>query len=711
VIIQRIEIENFRSLRSIALECDSAGSPDSRSLVAVLGRNGGGKSSILYALDIFYDVNARVTPEDCYARDARNEIMIRVTYGSLRADEKSEFASYVHADQLIVTKKIQFSGTVAVQKYYAAAKQIRKFADLRALGKRERVARFKELVGSKEIVGLDGNPRSGDEVDQIITKFESEHRDLAETIEREEQFFGPKEVGGGKLDKFTKFVLVPAARLATGEMQKKGVVHELIETIVLRRVNEREDVKALRKEMQERIETVFSQGNLSELSELGTSISTLLGQYSPGAEFRLSWDNAVAPAISLPAARADLVEDDFACPISHAGHGLQRALVLTLLQQLAMTQKPVESVGQSGSTSPAGAGPAIAVGTDTKVVAAPAPQNPDLILAIEEPELYLHPSRCRHLSELLFKLAEPPKSPTSVRTQVFYATHSPYFVDLHRFDQVRIARKPRIDGQPAPCCAISQYSLGAAAAELARIALGNAADFTRDTFRARSLPVMTTAVNEGFFATTVVVVEGLSEVGILWRVQEELEQEWSARGIVVVPAMGKQNIDRPVVIFRGLNIPTYFIFDADGKDKGKGKEGEKTAERNRRYLRLAGGEVVDFPQTTVTDKWAVFATDVETAIKEAVGNEVYDKVAQQAVDELKYEGAKSLMKNTEGAGRVVELIYRGGNFIDVVEEIVQKITALCDLARNLEIKTIAPMRPATAKKIQARSAFAAAATN
>ena len=43
-----------------------------------------------------------------------------------------------------------------------------------------------------------------------MAEFERDHAELLETVEREEQFFGPKEVGGGKLDKFTKFVLVPA---------------------------------------------------------------------------------------------------------------------------------------------------------------------------------------------------------------------------------------------------------------------------------------------------------------------------------------------------------------------------------------------------------------------------------------------------------------------------------------------------------------------
>src|SRR4051794_18387979 len=106
MLIERIEIKNYRSLRSVDLTCGDPTSPESRSLLAILGRNGGGKSSILYALDIFYDVSAQINEEDCYARNPTNEIMIRVTYGNLRAEERREFQSYIENDRLIVTKRI-----------------------------------------------------------------------------------------------------------------------------------------------------------------------------------------------------------------------------------------------------------------------------------------------------------------------------------------------------------------------------------------------------------------------------------------------------------------------------------------------------------------------------------------------------------------------------------------------------------------------------
>ena len=47
---------------------------------------------------------------------------------------------------------------------------------------------------------------------------------------------------------------------------------------------------------------------------------------------------------------------------------------------------------------------------------------PNLVLAVEEPELYQHPSRQRHLASVLRRLAEGSISSVAHRTQVVY-TH------------------------------------------------------------------------------------------------------------------------------------------------------------------------------------------------------------------------------------------------------------------------------------------------
>jgi hypothetical protein len=93
--------------------------------------------------------------------------------------------------------------------------------------------------------------------------------------------------------------------------------------------------------LEEKVRKLYSSENLTELPELGVSISETLKKFAPGSELKLGWDEVKPPEVPLPAAKATLVEDSSEGEISRKGHGLQRALIVTLLQHLAMIV-PVE---------------------------------------------------------------------------------------------------------------------------------------------------------------------------------------------------------------------------------------------------------------------------------------------------------------------------------------------------------------------------------
>jgi len=660
MIIKSVEVKNFRSIRETCLDCDN--------LTAIIGRNGAGKSSFLDAIDTFYDIAAPITEEDFFNRDIGSTIEIRVTYSNLRDDEKEEFQPYIKDDRLIVTKRISSENDRIMQRYYAAALQIPRFAEIRAKpGKKERVSAWKEMVDSDELPNLGGKVRSADEVERLMSEYEANHPEFMEPIEREEQFFGPRNIGGGKLDKFTKYVLVPAVREASDEVSgKKGAIYQILDMIVLRKINAREDIQKFKSEFEERVIKLYSSENLTELPELGNSISQTLDKFAPGSQLKLGWDEVKPPEIPLPAARATLVEDSFEGEITRKGHGLQRALIVTLLQHLAM-RVPIEPTVEDLDEEE----------TDiSKPKGLEISQGPDLILAIEEPELYLHPSRCRYLHNLLLQLSEKPGIGLGASNQIIYTSHSPYFIDLHHFDQIRMVRKIPSPDSLAPQSVVARFSLEHAKEKIAKICNVDTDDFTRDSFRARAIPIMNTIVSEGFFTDVVVVVEGLSEVGILWKLQEIMKKNWSRLGIVIVPAGGKNNIDRPVVIFQGLSIPTYFIFDADSHLKGKGEKEKDARNRNHRYLRLASVPIEDFPDTQVHKTWAVFKDTLEGILKKELGDKTFLFIQKEIASELGYEEMNRVNKNIEGAARFIELIYEKRYRIPTLEEIIEKITRL-----------------------------------
>ena len=653
MVIERLEIKNFRVLQDVVVDCAE--------LMAIIGRNGSGKSTVLRALDVFYNVSYQASaPFDYFAHDTSQTIEIRVTYGQLREDEVEEFKSFLTANKLIVSKKINAGGA----RYYGASRQIPQFADLRKVpGARDRRQKFAELVERAELADLIGKPSSVDALDELMLAYEREHQDLVRIVEKEEQFFGSRNIGGGKLDKYTKFVFIPAVRDAAAELEKRGAILQLIDVLVARNVNNRQDVKALHAEFETRVKEVYSGDNLTELGALATQITALLTQYAPGAELDLDFSEVIPPKIAFPNALASLVEDNFKCPISYSGHGLQRALIFALLQQLAVTDssslpepEAIESAGVAGTGEPT-----------------PAVPSPSLILAIEEPELYLHPSRSRFLANVLRKLAEPPECPDDPRIQVLYGTHSPYFIQLPHFDRVRLTRKVLSADLDDPMkCQITAYSRQEAADRLAQVLGRSESEFTAESFVAHATPVMNAIVNEGFFADTVIVVEGLGELGALWALQEVLNKNWEAQNIVVVPASGKNNIDRPTIIFRGLSIQTFFLFDGDCSKTGKDKEGAIVS--NRRLMTLAGSSPQDWPGTYVGEHWASFEDNFESEVKRCTG-ELFGPSQKTVCDALGIS-ADRLLKNSESAALMVRTIYGAGGRIEVLEKVVESVSTM-----------------------------------
>jgi hypothetical protein len=397
---------------------------------------------------VFYDVTADMSIEDFFNREFSCPIEIRVTYSNLRDDEKDTFSPYIRDSRLIVTKRISYENDRIIQRYYGASLQIPKFAEIRAIpSKRDRIAAWNQLVEEPgDLVGAEPRARSADEVEQIMAEYESNHPELVIPIEKEQQFFGPKNIGGGILDKFTKYVLIPAVRDATDEASgRKSAVYQILETIVIRKVEARKDIQAFKSRFSDEARQLYCSDNLKELPELGESISETLATFAPGSKLKLDWGEFEPPEIRTPEAIVTLIEDNFEGEISRKGHGLQRALILTLLQHLATIipeereeeeEKDIEEVTDS-------------IGESQKSLL-----GPDLILAIEEPELYLHPSRCRYMCELLVRLAAVPGHGLGGQNQIIYTTHSPYLINLNRFDEIRVIRK-----KPSAECDVSHTNV------------------------------------------------------------------------------------------------------------------------------------------------------------------------------------------------------------------------------------------------------------
>jgi len=585
VVVKSLRVENFRSVRDATLTCDS--------LTALVGANGSGKSSFLTALDFFYQPAAEYSAEDFHAGNSADPIRVTVTFTGLTPEESELFGKYVENGELTVEKEMAHPRTRGSQRYYGTSLANPDFQPVRDAAGNQKRGIYNELKQRDAYRDLP-TYRNMEQAESELAAWETAHLGACVRSRDGGQFFGFREVGEAHLEGYTSFVLVPAVRDAAADAgaARDAALSQLMNLVVMARLSQREDITAFRQATQEQYSQITNPDNLPELAQLAGELTDTLSMFAPDTSVHLDWEPQTIE-IPMPRANARLQEDDYLAPVSRTGHGLQRAFILTLLQHLAAAQSaPAQPEGGHAATN---ARPRAA-------------RLPGLILAIEEPELYQHPSRQRAMAEVLLRLSQGQIPGVAGRTQIVYATHSPLFLGLDRFDQVRILRKGDVQpGAPKQTIVYSQML-----EELAdRLSSGRTRALQGEQLRSSLRSLMTPLANEAFFAKTVCLVEGSDDHSLLTGYARARGISFDLAGVCIVGCSGKEELKKALVLFRGFGIPTYPVFDGD--------RGNPSMKRlNRDLLRLLGEPEVDYP-SGIFPHYAAFETDMRQCISHETG--------------------------------------------------------------------------------------------
>lgn len=655
MILKSVRVRNYRCIADETLECDD--------LTVLAGPNGSGKSAFLRALESFYGASPKVTVEDFYGEDTTVEMTIAVSFTDLTDEEKNLFRIYIQAENLTVERVISLRDNRLSAKYHGSTLQNPAFAAVReaegAARKREAYTALRNQARYQDLPAWTNQAAAL----EALRDWEAGHPEACAWQRDEGQFFGFTEVAQGRLDRFTRFLLVPAVRDASEDAAegKGSVLSDIMDLVVRSVLVDREDIKELREQTQARYKEILDPRNLAELQALGEKLTATLQTYAPDAKVELSWDRKSPVDIPLPKADVKLVEDAYAATVGRTGHGLQRAFILTMLQHLAVARAPVSERQERQEEGRVEA----REGTPT----GPSPM-PNLIMAIEEPELYQHPSRQRRFAKILMDLATGGIRGVADRTQLIYSTHSALFVGLEWFEQLRLLRKvERQAGRPKATQAV-QTTLEEIAREIWEADGRPAAQYTGATLRPRLQAIMTPWMNEGFFADSVVLVEGEQDraaiLGVAFAMGHDLESE----GHAVIPCGGKSNLHRPMTIFRKLQIPVYVIWDGDRGGNGRPEE-------NRRLLRLLGQAEEDWPLTRAADKFACFETKLEEVLRDEIGGGLFDRLIAEWQDEFGISKREQALKNPVAIRTVIEKAKAERRTSGTLENIVGNVLALC----------------------------------
>lgn len=636
MIIKKIRVQNFRSILDETLECDS--------LTVLVGPNGAGKSAFLHALNFFYKSQAKFSEDDFYNKKTENPIRIKVTYEAFTSDELENLSDYVHPNpisnepQLEVEKEISlFEGAPKIYCWVLKIKDFMPFWNADKKG--ASVETLKEIYQSirtqpkySDLADVKTKPKMTEELET----WENEHPNERETVRYDVQFRGLRQVGIARLEDYTQIIFIPAVTDVSEEAvegSKASPLTQLMDLAVRSALVERgQEIEELKENLMENYLNEIRPMVKDRLELLEDSLSLALQSYVPTSKVSLNW-NDPSFNISPPVVEPKLDEDGFKSTIERCGHGLQRMFYLALIQQLTTTKanKPQTDGLQKEPLL-------------------------NLIIAVEEPELYQHPVRQRHVSEKFLELSQQGIPGVVANVQLIYTTHSPLFVGIDRFFQIRRLTKIESRDENAPkLTTVKAVERDYFLSELERIYCEPAGKFKWEGVEARLKVIMTPQVNEGFFAEKVVVlVEGDEDKAAIEAIASLTNKDLDAQNIAVIPCGGKDNLYRITPIFKKLGIATYTIWDSDKNDNNKksttkGKIDSNT-ECNKRLLRCVGRPTEkewneeEWLNTCQAD-FACFKTNLTKTLRDEIGEEIYDSTLDEIKNKYGMERRQDAQKN------------------------------------------------------------------
>ncbi|MEU6848665.1 AAA family ATPase [Actinacidiphila alni] len=578
--IKRVRIENFRCLCKVDIGMED--------VTSFLGPTGAGKSTVLRALDWFFngEKSVALSDEDLHSARVSRRISVEVEFGGLTSRDRETLGHYASpgTDSVIVWRtweegEDKITGKGLAFPPFEAVRQ-----ENSAMDKRRAYAKLRD---EQPDLGL---PAAGSvaAVEDGMRAWELDNRDrLTETEIEGTHFFGF--AGQSKLAELIDFVFVSADLRAYEEADdsKSSALGRILDHAVDRSEAANEIRSAEEGIAQER-EEIHKRVYGEVLNGISTALSREVSLLTFGRSVR------VLPLVQVPKPVRTVfrvrVQDGAAeTSVYRQGHGFQRALIIAALKYLAERRHP-----EAGART--------------------------LCLAVEEPELFQHPAQARTFAEVLRGLV----TSSNGLAQVMYATHSPVFIDHRHYQEVRRLSRDFTDGHPTT--SVNQVS------DLELCEALEPHGVQADSVRRQTGLRCVSTLAEGFFADVAVLVEGDTDAAVILGCAERQNINLGAQGIHIVSAGSKSKLMLCHAILHALNVRCYTVFDGDATMEERKREGlqphlegteladalrkiddavRKSMLDNTNLLGYLGGTPTGDPADESTRTYTVFRDDLE----------------------------------------------------------------------------------------------------
>jgi len=464
--ITQIQIHNFKSIKDAQIDC--------KNYNILVGKNNAGKSNILDAV-LFYFDEKKLSPEAFFRtpKKTEDELWIEVEY---QAEDDSEISDLP-------------------QKYNLGDRRFRV----------RRIAQITDFKGDYYGYILDVNGQ----------------KKLDDTT----SFFGAKNVSKTKLG---GIIYIPALKDIQDETKTQGsatfakMLKEIIGDSISKKkefIKLSEAIRLLSNSLKGTDCGTRENRNYNCFAEVEATLKEELAAWS--CEVSIDLEPLDPDKFSQQSAELKLIESDgIAMPPSSKGHGLQRALLMSLIKLWAENERKKKIKGDPKKTF----------------------RSSVQILVFEEPEIFLHPPQ----QKMLFKDLKTLISDSNI--QILVSSHSPVFLDEANNDLGSIHTVIKSDNTK-----IFNVSNGF----LAKI---QTPDIQR---KFRFQWWLNADRNAAFFSDIVLLVEGNTEKAILqWLISKNYSNYYPL-AITVFDCGGKGFIPYFMELFGDLNLKHIVIHDDD----------------------------------------------------------------------------------------------------------------------------------------------------
>ncbi len=559
--IAELTIKNYRSIIAI----DDA---QIASFQALIGENNAGKSNILDAIDVFLSAGAGgIEESDFY--DKTKPIIIKVKFKIELPHLKRIWKPYTINDDLILEKHIWFeedqrAGKMVIKNEFHGYKAEPKdwYLSIEKIKEQEgNRPDWKKIVENNKLPAYFLNDSKCTQADYA--------RGLSKYFEENEIEYNVPDIShtqalglqSNVISSLPKLYLLKAETKYSEETDKRStsstfrrLMGDLTDRII------KNDPKYLQIEnalktvddlLNAQREEKGKQVRLESLKTIEDKIRDILCNLMPSIEkIRLKVVTEDVKTIFSKGVELT-VDDGVETEVLLKGHGLQRCILFSLLQALILNERRQLIADGSGQE---------------------AEVTNSIILAIEEPELYIHPQLGKLFYDVLISFAE--------KDQVIYTTHSPRFIDVYEYESIALITKNKTEGTKFINCDLKAF------------------EGLVDKKVFKGLTQLNTDVNELFFAKNVILVEGPEDKIAVTETSKKLKKvvnRLEEKDVTIIVAGGKESIPFFARVLNAFKIDYAVLHDLDIITGMSDDDKAIQNKINEKIKELAVNKVVTFP--------------------------------------------------------------------------------------------------------------------